>query len=278
MSDQLIGANVEELDSLAQQFDAAADDLQRISEQLGRLPRSVWIGADAKQFFGDLDSSHVPGVRGVVNALRQISAVVRRNAAAQRNTSATLDGAPAPGSASPAGTIHASSAGATGQFDRDVEMAGGVVGYGLTAVSAANDLGPKISWIGASTMGIGIGVDTAHLVQNAMDGEWSAATLDALSIASNWGGPVVSSISGLARDSYEMFVPVTSERQDAVVAWASSQYGAEEIAERYNSPIGIFNMFHDSVVEATENPRNPLTLGIKAAGDGIADAVWTVIQ
>ncbi len=278
MSNQMIGANVDELDALGQQLDSAADDLRRIVQQLRGLPRNVWVGTDATQFFSDLDSTHIPGVGRVGDALRISGASVKRNAADQRSTSATLEGGSGTshsGSMSPGASAPSASSGDNSGHAGD--MMEGIVGYGVTAASAIDDLaGGRV--LGDFGTAYGAVMDTGHLLENVSDGEWSAATLDALSLASNAGGPVVGSLSGVARDSFEMFVPVTSERQDAVVDWASNRFPDQNIAERYSSPLGALNMFYDSVSEATENPRNPLTFGIKAAGDGIADAIWTVIK
>lgn len=273
MSSQMIGANTEDLDALAQQLESAADELQRIVEQLKSMPRGVWVGSDATQFFNDLDVTHAIGVGSVGQALRVIGATVRRNASDQRSTSGSLDGGWGTSAGSPAGVVYADSGAVAAQVGDAGAMVEGIVGYGLTAASAIDGLVGSGA-IGHFAMGYGVAMDTAHLLENVRDGEWSAATLDALSLASNAGGPLVGALSGIARDSFEMLIPVGSEREIAVVEWAAKQFPDQSIAERYSSPVGLLNMVYDSVSEATENPRNPLTFGIKGAGEGIADVIW----
>lgn len=275
MSNQMIGANAEELDALGQQLESAADELQTIVEQLRSMPRGVWVGADATQFFNELDVTHVPGVGRVGQALRVIASTAKRNAADQRSTSASLDGGWGTSVGSAAGVAGADSSSAVARTGDVSAMMEGIVSYGLTAASTLGDLAGSGA-IGHFAMGYGVAMDTAHLLENVRDGEWSSATLDALSIASNAGGPVVGALSGIARDSFEMLIPVGSERETAVVDWAAKQFPDQSIAERYNPPGGILNMVYDSVSEATENPRNPLTFGIKGAGEGIADVIWEV--
>lgn len=83
-----VGMNVEEVRALAQQMTSAANEVDSIAKNLtSKLQGTTWVGNDYTQFENTWNSSHVPALNNVVQALQQAAQHATRNAADQETVS-----------------------------------------------------------------------------------------------------------------------------------------------------------------------------------------------
>ena len=83
-----LGADVEQLDSLALRFNAVADELDGMVNQLGSQIHSAWWqGSDADRFRSDWDGQYRTNLIAVSNRLRDTATAVTQQANQQRATS-----------------------------------------------------------------------------------------------------------------------------------------------------------------------------------------------
>lgn len=105
----MLGADVAQLRSLAQQFDRAADRLDASRAAVGGAVESAhWRGADADRFRQLWSGQSAPRIGQVVHALRDAATSLRTNAQQQEQASAVDGGASsasAPGSAPSMGDV-----------------------------------------------------------------------------------------------------------------------------------------------------------------------------
>jgi len=89
----MIGADVEQLRSLARSFDAAATALERDRMTVGDAIRiKAWIGPVAVRFRAEWDSAHSLKVSAAAARLRAAAATLKRNADEQEGASAAAGG------------------------------------------------------------------------------------------------------------------------------------------------------------------------------------------
>lgn len=94
MADQFIGANVGELNNLANNLDqtqAGTIDqvIQAVQGMIDGLD-GVWRGNDATQFAGEWQATHRVALQAAADALRKAAGDARRNAEAQNTTSSGM--------------------------------------------------------------------------------------------------------------------------------------------------------------------------------------------
>lgn len=86
---QFLGQVPEEVDALAADFDAKANDIDTIITALkSKLGSTTWTGADRDRFEGDWDGQLSSALRNVAGALRDAATLARGNADQQRQASA----------------------------------------------------------------------------------------------------------------------------------------------------------------------------------------------
>lgn len=80
----MVGMNVQEVQALSQQLNASANDVQQIASTLtSKLGSTTWVGQDSTQFSNDWQSTHLPAINNVVQALQHASQVANQNATDQ---------------------------------------------------------------------------------------------------------------------------------------------------------------------------------------------------
>ena len=83
-----LGADVEQLDSLANRFNAVADELDGMVNQLGSQIHSAWWqGSDADRFRSDWDGQYRSNLIAVSTRLRDTATAITQQANQQRATS-----------------------------------------------------------------------------------------------------------------------------------------------------------------------------------------------
>lgn len=83
-----LGADVDQLDSLAAKFNSVAGELESLVGQLsGQIGSTWWQGSDAERFRGDWDGQYRGQLQGVVNRLRETATRVTQQANQQRTAS-----------------------------------------------------------------------------------------------------------------------------------------------------------------------------------------------
>jgi len=83
-----MGADVEQLDTLAKKFDTEAEQLNQTINQIGSQVKPVWWqGRDADRFRSEWDSQFAAQLRRISESLKQAGQGVRRQAQQQRSTS-----------------------------------------------------------------------------------------------------------------------------------------------------------------------------------------------
>lgn len=89
MTANFFGMEIEAVQRLAQNLQRASDEIEGIMNRLTPevTNESIWRGPDATRFRSDWQSSHVPELRRVIEALRQASQAATTNAEQQRTTS-----------------------------------------------------------------------------------------------------------------------------------------------------------------------------------------------
>lgn len=97
----MYGADVAQLRALAEQFNVAADEIERAGRVLAQdiATTASWHGPDAVSFRGAWNSSHHPRVTSATSALRAAARTVRLNADQQDRASAVEGGQAALGAA-----------------------------------------------------------------------------------------------------------------------------------------------------------------------------------
>src|SRR5262245_57881663 len=84
-----LGADVEQLDSLARKFDQEAQTIAQATSQISSQVNSTWWkGPDADKFKNEWEGQFASQLRKIAEALRQVGTVVRKQAQQQRQTSA----------------------------------------------------------------------------------------------------------------------------------------------------------------------------------------------
>lgn len=98
-----VGADVEELERLAFEFDRAADELDADGGQLTRLLGNVsWFGNVATRYVGNWTGVHLPRIGLSTRFLRDAAATLRQQAEQQRSASSAVGGRIPPTPARPA--------------------------------------------------------------------------------------------------------------------------------------------------------------------------------
>ena len=83
-----LGADVDQLDSLATRFNNVADEIDGMVNQLGSQIHSAWWqGTDADRFRSDWDGQYRSNLQTVSNRLRDTAGIVTQQANQQRTTS-----------------------------------------------------------------------------------------------------------------------------------------------------------------------------------------------
>jgi len=89
----LVGADVEQLRTLARTLSQAADELERMSTEVSnRLTSTQWHGPDADHYQSQWQGQSIAQIRNVVSALRSASDSATRNADAQEQASSAAGG------------------------------------------------------------------------------------------------------------------------------------------------------------------------------------------
>lgn len=95
----LVGADIEQMRTLARTLDQAAERLQGMAgEVTGRLASSAWTGPDADRYRSQWHGESLALLRGVVGALRTAATTVDRNAAEQTQASSAVGSSQGTGS------------------------------------------------------------------------------------------------------------------------------------------------------------------------------------
>lgn len=101
----LVGADVDQLRTLARTLTQAADRLESMtSEVTSRLAATPWTGSDAEQYRSQWHGQSLAQVRTAVGALRDAATKIERNANEQEQTSAAATGT-AVGTSGPIGSV-----------------------------------------------------------------------------------------------------------------------------------------------------------------------------
>ncbi|WP_158019484.1 hypothetical protein [Mycolicibacter sinensis] len=169
-----IGADVEQLRSLAKQFTQGADRLEQASSGLGRVigAAAYWRGNDADQFRTRWRSQSTPSITAAVKTLRTAAEALAHNADEQDQASA------AGGSASTAS--NGPQSGAPKKFDIAAESMVGLwnraheatdTESGYVVQKITNTLGKTayVVYIGGSELKLGGGQDAPGAVGSALD-------------------------------------------------------------------------------------------------------------
>ena len=83
-----LGADVEQLDTLAKKFDQESEQLTQAISQIGSQVKSVWWeGRDADRFRSEWEGTYSSQLRRISEALKQVGQGVRKQAQQQRTTS-----------------------------------------------------------------------------------------------------------------------------------------------------------------------------------------------
>jgi uncharacterized protein YukE len=86
----MLGMDVGEVRSFANQLDSRADEIEQIVNTLSNALHQVqWQGNDANGFRHDWESTHRSQLNTVANALRDAARVANNNANQQEQTSAS---------------------------------------------------------------------------------------------------------------------------------------------------------------------------------------------
>jgi hypothetical protein len=87
----LVGADIEQMRSLARTLNQAAERLEGMAgEVTGRLASATWTGPDADRYRSQWHGESLALLRGVVGALRAAATTVDRNAAEQTQASSAV--------------------------------------------------------------------------------------------------------------------------------------------------------------------------------------------
>ena len=118
---QMIGADPEALDTLAQQMQSAADELDGHSSGLTALLGGIdWIGDFASRFIGSWGGTHRVNLSSTSQFIRDAARQLSEQAAEQRGASDSDGGGSGPGSGGPSGGPP--SGGGSGQSPEDREF------------------------------------------------------------------------------------------------------------------------------------------------------------
>ena len=89
-----LGLDPELVGEMATRFEAEAQNINNLITQMnGVVSNNIpanWKGNDAQQFEGEWQSTLLPALRGVENALRNASTTARRNIQSQQSTSSQV--------------------------------------------------------------------------------------------------------------------------------------------------------------------------------------------
>jgi hypothetical protein len=167
-----VGANSEQLDALAGQFDRVAEALDGIRTTIGGgLDHTYWEGHNADRFRHDWRGRHTPAVTAACAALREAARTLRVNAAQQRGASVASGGS-------------LNTTGGVGQETSDVRevVAGGQsVLWGANLLANGSDLsalrqfneGPAMRLLG----GVAVALDVTQLAAQIHDGDVQFGTV-----------------------------------------------------------------------------------------------------
>lgn len=276
----MIGANVEQLDALAARLTQASEALLAIQSSLRALPRYVWQGSDASRFFQQLDSELCVRIGSVASGLSAMSTAVTRNAEEQRDASNATGGLEGSGG-STKGRDWLSYADNVFSASKDF------VGKGLGVLEKVAQSSKRLDDAGFFG-NLGNILGGATVIADLAEGEYTQATVDVLHMATGVLGPQ-GWVADVGLDVFEMGIPLTDERQNAMREYvARQQFGvgidqlsseqAAQLVQRYDGVSGFGNMVVDSVNESVSNPKNLVSVAIGAAGNAVADVVWAGIK
>lgn len=245
------GANLDELQALSASMDRAGQRLSAIAVEVqSSYSANIWDGPDAESCRSEWEAALRQQLTNTSARLDEAAKSLNLQLEQQRVTSADASGSPAttPSVVAPCGVSDGQAASAE---------SGGVIQYLANRPELTDDLqGGVINVLDeVADTKAGVAMGTWSAAENFAGGEYGAAALDVIGVASDAGGPVVSTLTTVGLATYEMYVPVTSERQDALIGWAAEKYGAENLVDRYSGLLGYGNMLHDSVLESVENDR-----------------------
>ena len=89
-----LGLDPELVGQMASRFEQEAQTINNLISQMNSVVSSNvpnnWKGADAQQFEGEWNSTLVPQLRNVEQALRNAAQVARKNVSAQQSTSSQM--------------------------------------------------------------------------------------------------------------------------------------------------------------------------------------------
>jgi WXG100 family type VII secretion target len=89
-----LGLDPELVGQMAARFEQEAQTINNLISQMNSVVSSNvpnnWKGPDAQQFEGEWNSTHVPQLRNVEQALRNAAQVARKNVSAQQSTSSQM--------------------------------------------------------------------------------------------------------------------------------------------------------------------------------------------
>lgn len=279
MTNQMVGANVEELRQFGQVCSKHADEVQAIARLLRQQRPGVWLGPDSVQFFDRLNQHILPTLVKIATDLDQAAKDVERHASEQEQASSNAGG----GAGSP-GT------GTGGAASRNTSSGGGTSDSGTSASGSADPasqewLKDAIGYTGnisdlSELMGKGwpysVAGPLAYLsYQKAMldlsRGEktgdtglvWSANVDRSLASAGMLGpllgstAPLVASV-GVGKAYVDATIPYTTESQDSLLDFQAermfkkprseltpSQH--DQLAKRYSGAWGAACMISDQM-------------------------------
>lgn len=290
----MIGADTDGLRKLAGSMRQSAQQLEGIGTSLKNTPRTVWIGSDSQSFFSSVDTSLLAQLSSVAEVLTEAGQTLERNATAQDYTSATLEGTSG-GVGVSSGEADGGQTGGGGSFGirayrpgfdladvaETVRDGGGFLLDGMGKIADVAEWADKtMPW--AKTLGRGEAIiDTVQLGIDLAGGKWDQVGWNGFRSLLTLPGGAIGIVADVGLDVYEAAVPISGERQDAVMeSYQMRQFGTTDLSpeqaaqqvEHYSGVTGYLNMLGDSMLEATENPKNPVTGFIRMAGDGVADA------
>jgi uncharacterized protein YukE len=216
MVDQMVGADVEQLDALARDLRAAADQLESLTRSLGgRITAAPWSGRDATAFRHEWQGRHAAAVRSAQEALRAAAGVVTTNAAQQRQASQSAGGSGGGDPWTAGRVIHdvRSGAGKVGDVADTVQLMADSVAVGAGGVAAVGLFVPGIGWIDTAAAGtvaagaaaVGEGAGWVSLAGHGIEDPTSPDFIEDAVVKSLTGGVVgksgIDAVDGLVQGS-----------------------------------------------------------------------------
>lgn len=176
MTDQMWGADVDQLDALSRDCTAAADELEASATRLaGRIAAVPWSGRDATSFRHDWQARYASALRSAGQALRAAASTVATNATEQRQASQASPGPTAGHRSTASRIVHDARAGAgwVGDAAEQVQVMADGAAAGAGAVALAGTVMPPgidvIDFVGAGSFAVAAAgvAETAGIVSLA---------------------------------------------------------------------------------------------------------------